>query len=62
MDDGDILGGGALGGVAFDAGAAFLGSQGDVWDAQKDILCDTLDALCASTLFLCSMKKSDKER
>ena len=45
-----------------DAGAAFLGSQGDVWDAQKDILCDTLGALCASTLFLCSMKKSDKER
>ena len=32
--------------------AAFLGSQGDVWDAQKDILCDTLGALCASTLFL----------
>ena len=35
-----------------DAGAAFLGSQGDVWDAQKDILCDTLGAICASTLFL----------
>ena len=35
-----------------EAGAAFLGSQGDVWDAQKDILCDTLGALCASTLFL----------
>ena len=34
------------------AGAAFLGSQGDVWDAQKDILCDTLGAICASTLFL----------
>ena len=35
-----------------DAGAAFLGSQGDIWDAQKDILCDTLGALCAATLFL----------
>ena len=35
-----------------DAGAAFLGSQGDAWDAQKDILCDTLGALCAATLFL----------
>ncbi len=34
------------------AGAAFLGSQGDVWDAQKDILCDTLGALCSSGLFL----------
>ena len=43
-----------------DAGAAFLGSQGDVWDAQKDILCDTLGALCASTLFLCSMKRIGK--
>ena len=35
-----------------DAGAAFLGSQGDVWDAQKDILCDTLGAICSSGLFL----------
>ena len=34
------------------AGAAFLGSQGDVWDAQKDILCDTLGAICASGLFI----------
>ena len=34
-----------------DAGAAFLGSQGDIWDAQKDILCDTLGALCAATIF-----------
>ena len=34
------------------AGAAFLGSQGDVWDAQKDILCDTLGALCAVGVFL----------
>ena len=34
------------------AGAAFLGSQGDVWDAQKDILCDTLGAICSSGLFL----------
>ena len=36
------------------AGAAFLGSQGDEWDAQKDILCDTLGAFCASVLFLMS--------
>ena len=40
-----------------DAGAAFLGSQGDVWDAQKDILCDTLGALCAVTLFLLREKR-----
>jgi putative membrane protein len=30
-----------------EAGAAVLGSQGDVWDAQKDILADTLGALFA---------------
>jgi putative membrane protein len=29
------------------AGIAFLGSQGDVWDAQKDMLCDTLGAVTA---------------
>jgi len=29
------------------AGAAFLGSQGDVWDAQKDMLADGLGAVCA---------------
>ena len=32
-------------------GAAFLGSQGDIWDAQKDILCDTLGGIIAGTLF-----------
>ena len=34
-----------------DAGAAFLGSQGDIWDAQKDMLMDTLGAMLGSTLF-----------
>ena len=34
-----------------EVGAAFLGSQGDVWDAQKDILCDTLGALCAAVAY-----------
>ena len=32
-------------------GLAFLGSQGDVWDAQKDMLCDTLGAISAAILF-----------
>lgn len=43
------------------AGAAFLGSQGDVWDAQKDMLMDTLGALLGSGLFLvCSLaRRSD---
>jgi len=34
-----------------EAGAAVLGSQGDIWDAQKDILADTLGALFALGLF-----------
>jgi putative membrane protein len=33
------------------AGAAFLGSQGDPWDAQKDMLADILGALVTGTLF-----------
>lgn len=33
------------------AGIEFLGSQGDVWDAQKDMLADTLGALFALGLF-----------
>ncbi|MBP6949037.1 MAG: DUF2238 domain-containing protein [Candidatus Pacebacteria bacterium] len=36
-----------------EAGAAFLGSQGDIWDAQKDILMDTLGAIFSLILFLC---------
>ncbi len=30
-----------------DAGIEFLGSQGDIWDAQKDMLADTLGACFA---------------
>lgn len=33
------------------AGAAYLGSQGDIWDAQKDMLADTLGAIFATALF-----------
>ena len=40
-----------------EAGAAFLGSQGDEWDAQKDILCDTLGAICAAMSFLAANRK-----
>ncbi len=35
-----------------DAGVEFLGSQGDIWDAQKDMLADTLGALFAAGLYL----------
>jgi len=38
--------------AAPEAGAAYLGSQGDIWDAQKDMLADTLGAIFATTLFL----------
>jgi putative membrane protein len=34
-----------------DAGIAVLGSQGDIWDAQKDILADTLGACFAMLTF-----------
>jgi putative membrane protein len=33
------------------AGIEFLGSQGDIWDAQKDMLADTLGAICALGVF-----------
>jgi putative membrane protein len=35
-----------------DAGLAFLGSQGDIWDAQKDMLADGLGAILATILFV----------
>lgn len=38
------------------AGLAFLGSQGDVWDAQKDMLMDTLGALVGAVIFLPAMR------
>lgn len=34
-----------------EAGIEFLGSQGDVWDAQKDMLSDTLGAITSLILF-----------
>lgn len=34
-----------------EAGAAYLGSQGDIWDAQKDMLADTLGAIAAMVLY-----------
>ena len=41
----------AYGGNA-QAGADFLGSQGDIWDAQKDMLMDTLGAVASVVLYL----------
>ncbi|MEZ4599032.1 MAG: DUF2238 domain-containing protein [Syntrophotaleaceae bacterium] len=34
-----------------EAGIAVLGSQGDIWDAQKDMLADTLGAIFATGFF-----------
>jgi putative membrane protein len=41
----------AYGGNA-EAGADFLGSQGDIWDAQKDMLMDTLGAITSIVLYV----------
>ncbi len=40
-----------------DAGIAVLGSQGDIWDAQKDIVADTLGAIFALGLFAVRKEK-----
>lgn len=42
-----------------DAGIEFLGSQGDIWDAQKDMLADTLGAVFA--LILYAMVRPDRK-
>ena len=42
------------------AGANFLGSQGDVWDAQKDMLMDTLGAIAAVALFLLVRRREQR--
>ncbi len=43
-----------------DEGIAFLGSQGDIWDAQKDMLCDTLGAITALILMTIQAKVNPK--
>ena len=40
-----------------EVGAAFLGSQGDVGDAQKDMLMDTLGGIVGAFLFCFTAKK-----
>ena len=40
-----------------ESGIAFLGSQGDVWDAQKDMLMDTLGALFAAAIYFLRNRK-----
>lgn len=42
------------------AGADFLGSQGDIWDAQKDMLMDTLGALVSIVLYVVLRGRRDR--
>lgn len=41
-----------------EVGLEFLGSQGDIWDAQKDMLADTLGAIIALVLFYKNYQKT----
>jgi len=43
------------------AGIAVLGSQGDIWDAQKDMLADGLGALFAAAVFFVRKHKTTDE-
>ncbi len=43
-----------------EAGIAYLGSQGDIWDAQKDMLADTLGAVAATLLYFGLRKPTPK--
>ncbi len=45
-----------------DAGAEVLGSQGDLWDAQKDMLADTLGAIFAIFLFAFTSNKTKQDK
>lgn len=48
--------------AAPEAGAAYLGSQGDIWDAQKDMLADTLGAIAATGGFFFAHKLWGREK
>ena len=40
-----------IGGALSSAGLAVLGSQGDIWDAQKDMLLDGLGSIMVMFIF-----------
>ncbi|MFA6094399.1 MAG: DUF2238 domain-containing protein [Candidatus Paceibacterota bacterium] len=42
------------------AGAAFLGSQGDIWDAQKDMFMDVSGAVITALIYLTASKNTPK--
>ena len=43
-------------------GAAYLGTQGDIWDAQKDMFLATLGAVLATTIVSVIKKSFNIER
>ncbi len=43
------------------SGSAFLGSQGDIWDAQKDMLMDVLGAVATMIMYLIVKYKNKLE-
>ncbi|ATX79405.1 putative membrane protein [Mariprofundus aestuarium] len=45
-----------------DAGIEFLGSQGDIWDAQKDMLADTLGAIFSLLIYWFARPDKQEER
>ena len=45
-----------------EAGMTVLGSQGDIWDAQKDMLADGLGAIAATLLFYIMNRKEISEK
>ena len=40
-------------------GGYFLGSQGDIWDAQKDMLADGLGAIFTAIIYAIRYRKKD---
>jgi putative membrane protein len=44
------------------AGLAVLGSQGDIWDAQEDMLCDTVGGFMAAGLYLLARRDAMRLR
>ncbi|MDB5260554.1 MAG: hypothetical protein JWN37_785 [Candidatus Nomurabacteria bacterium] len=42
------------------AGIAVLGSQGDIWDAQKDMLMDTIGALIGTVFYFLIGRRKEK--
>ena len=42
------------------AGAAFLGSQGDPWDAQEDMLADAFGGIVAIVLYLAHFRSAPR--